>query len=357
MMTKGKRFLLYSTLVVVFLFLLGMLLVKAQALLIPFTTAVILAMLVLPLSQKLESLSVNRTLASFLNTIVLLLISIAFLIIISFQVKNIMNDWGEIRTIMKPKLEQLREFILEHSPMSAESIDMDEKDIPVLGEKSGTPEGNEAFAFFNSVLGFMWHFLLTFVYIFFLLNYRSKFKKFLLQLFPKEKNEEVRKVIKRSTKVTQQYLVGKTLLIAILAVLYSVGLGVSGVDNFIIISLLAAVLSIIPYIGNIIGFGIAMTYGFITSGETALLVGIIITFSVAQFVESYILEPYVVGDRVDLHPFFVILAAVLGNSLWGIMGMILAIPVLAIFNVILLDIPSLRPFGFLLSNKPPSEKV
>ena len=356
-MTKGKRFLLYSTLVVVFLFLLLMLLVKAQALLIPFTTAVILAMLVLPLSQKLESLSVNRTLASFLNTIVLLLISIAFLIIISFQVKNIMNDWGEIRTIMKPKLEQLREFILVHFPMSAESIDMDEKDIPVIGQKSGAPEGKEAFAFFNSVLGFMWHFLLTFVYIFFLLNYRSRFKKFLLQLFPKDKNEEVRKVIKRSTKVTQQYLVGKTLLITILAVLYSVGLGISGVENFIIISILAAVLSIIPYIGNVIGFGIAMTYGFITSGETALLVGIIITFSVAQFVESYILEPYVVGDRVDLHPFFVILAAVLGNSLWGIMGMILAIPVLAIFNVILLDIPSLRPFGFLLSNKPPSEKV
>ena len=85
--------------------------------------------------------------------------------------------------------------------------------------------------------------------------------------------------------------------------------------------------------------------------------GILVTFSVAQFVESYILEPYIVGNRVDLHPFFVILAVVLGNSLWGIMGMILSIPILAIINVVLLDVPSLRPLGFLLSNTPPSEDL
>lgn len=356
-MTKGRSILLYSTLVVVFLFFSGVLLVRAQAILIPFTTAVILALLVLPLSQRMESRSLSRGIASLINTLFLLLISIGFLVLISFQVKNIMADWEDIRRTMKPKLEQLREFVLDHSPMNPDSMEMDEKDIPILGKKTGTAEKQEAKAFFKFVLGFLADYLITFIYIFFILTYRRRFREFLLRLFPKEKKEEIQKVIRRSATVTQQYLIGKIVLIAILAVLYSVGLGFSGVENFIIISLLAATLSIIPYLGNIIGFGIAMTYGFITSGETATLVGIILTFSVAQFVESYILEPYVVGDRVDLHPFFVILAAVLGNSLWGIMGMILAIPILAIINVVLLDIPSLRPFGFLLSNKPPSEKI
>lgn len=146
------------------------------------------------------------------------------------------------------------------------------------------------------------------------------------------------------------------MLIAILASLYAIGLGISGVENFLLISILAAILSLIPYIGNVLGFGIAMTFGYLVSGETGILAGIVITFSVAQFVESYILEPYIVGDRVDLHPFTVILAVVIGNYIWGIMGMILSIPILAIINVVLLDIPALHPFGFLLSNKPPSEK-
>jgi len=357
-MTKAKSMLLYSTLVVVFFFFAVTFMVKAEAFLIPLTTAVILALLVLPLSQKMEAHSINRSSASLLNSLFLLLISFGFLFLISFQVKNIVDDWGEIKKTMEPKVEQLKVFIMERSPMGGESLDIEEEDIPILNNNANVAETQQAaVSFFRRVSGFTGDYLLTFIYIFFLLNYRRHFRKFLLWLFPEEKKAEVGEILNKSAQVTQQYLVGKIVLIAILAALYSVGLGLSGVENFIIISILAANLSIIPYLGNIIGFGIAMTYGLITSGETGLLAGIVITFSVAQFVESYILEPYIVGDRVDLHPFFVILAAVLGNSLWGIMGMVLAIPILAIINVVLLDIPSLQAFGFLLSNKPPSEKI
>lgn len=357
-MTKAKSMLLYSTMVVVFIFFAVTFMVKAEAFLTPLTTAVILALLVLPLSQKMEAHSINRPSASLLNTLFLLLISFGFLFLISFQVKNIVDDWEEIRKTMEPKVEQLKEFIMERSPMGGKSLDIEEEDIPILNNNANVAETQQAaVSFFRRISGFTGDYLLTFIYIFFLLNYRRHFRKFLLWLFPEEKKAQVGEILNKSAQVTQQYLVGKIVLIAILAALYSVGLGLSGVENFIIISILAANLSIIPYLGNIIGFGIAMTYGLITSGDTGLLAGIVITFSVAQFVESYILEPYIVGDRVDLHPFFVILAAVLGNSLWGIMGMVLAIPILAIINVVLLDIPSLQAFGFLLSNKPPSEKI
>ncbi|WP_255702732.1 AI-2E family transporter [Antarcticibacterium sp. 1MA-6-2] len=134
-----------------------------------------------------------------------------------------------------------------------------------------------------------------------------------------------------------------------LAVLYSIGLGISGVNNFILISCIAAFLSLLPYIGNIIGFFLALIFGFLTTGDTTVLIGIIITFGIVQFVESYILEPYVVGDKVNVHPFLVILAVIAGNMIWGITGMILAIPILGILNVIMNSVPSLEPFGYLLS--------
>jgi len=82
-----------------------------------------------------------------------------------------------------------------------------------------------------------------------------------------------------------------------------------------------------------------------------VLIGIVITFTVAQFFESYVLQPFVVGQKVDVHPFFVILAVIVGNALWGIIGMILAIPVLGIITIVFLHVPTLEPFGFLFSDK------
>src|SRR5690606_8711782 len=154
----------------------------------------------------------------------------------------------------------------------------------------------------QSVFGFTGDFLLTFIYIFFLVNYRRRFKLFLLKLFPQEKQSEVGRVIAETAAVAQKYLFGKFVLIIFLTVLYAIELGISGVDNFVFISILAALLSLIPYIGNLIGFVLAMAFGVASGGESGTLLGIVIVFSITQFIESYILEPYVVGDQVDIHP-------------------------------------------------------
>ncbi|MFO8145978.1 MAG: AI-2E family transporter [Bacteroidota bacterium] len=77
----------------------------------------------------------------------------------------------------------------------------------------------------------------------------------------------------------------------------------------------------------------------------------LLNFSIVQFLESYVLKPYVIGDKVDLHLFFVILVVIIGNLIWGIIGMILAIPLIAIVTVIFLHVPPLQPYGFLESNQ------
>src|SRR5690606_21083508 len=201
----------------------------------------------------------------------------------------------------------------------------------------------------GQAFSFLGNYLLTFIYVFFLLNYRKDFKIFLLKIFSEEKRSEVNAVINESITIAPRYLAGKATMIAILAGLYAIGLGISGVENFILISILAALFSIIPYIGNIIGFALAVALGFAASGETGILIGIALTFGIAQFVESYILEPFIVGDKVDLHPFFVILVVIIGNLIWGVIGMILCIPIMAIVVVILLHIPNLKPLGELLA--------
>ena len=346
-MTKGKKILLFSTLVILATYFLFLGLSEARAFLIPVATAVILALLMLPVSAWMEKGFMNRVSASLLNTFILFLLSLGFMALVSFQIKNFFDDWPQIKETMEPKIEQLKSFLFEHTPLEKEDLEQAGGTGSLLG--SGSPS-QQAATFFGTAMGFFGDYLLTFIYVFFLLNYRHRFREFLIRLFPKEQKNEVKEVIRKSARVTQKYLVGKFFLILILAALYSLGLGISGVDNFIMVSILAAVLSLIPYIGNIIGFGLAMAFGYLSSGETGVLIGILITFGIAQFLESYVLEPYIVGDQVDLHPFFVIIGVIIGSMVWGVMGMILSIPILAIINVVLLNIQPLKPFGYLLSN-------
>ncbi|GAB2769373.1 AI-2E family transporter [Salinimicrobium soli] len=354
-MASAKKILLYSTLSVIFVYFLIAGLIKAQPFLAPLTVAVILSLLVLPLNRKMESWKLGRTAASLSSTFLIFLLSLGFFALISMQVKNLVDDWPTIKETMTPKVVKLKEFVFEHTPLTQEDIDKTSSDGPVPFLSMGSNPGKKAMSFFNSVMSFFGNYLLTFIYIFFLVNYRSHFKKFLLRLFPDEKQDSVQNVITKSATVTQQYLFGRLILIGFLTIFYSIGLGLSGVNNFILVSVISAILSLIPYLGNIIGFSLAMIFGYLTSGDPYMLIGISLTFFIGQFIESYILTPYVVGDKVDLHPFLVILVVIIGNLLWGILGMLLAIPVIAIVNVVLLNIEPLRPFGYLLSKEDKEE--
>jgi predicted PurR-regulated permease PerM len=349
METKGgKKILFYSVLGILGCYFLFLGLAKAKVFLAPFLTAVILALVVLPLCRKLERNGTKRAVSSLINTFFLFILSIGFVALLSLQMKSMVNDWPKIKETMKPKIEQLKTFVVHNTPISREKLELN-KNSSLISPASG--QGTQAVSFLSKIISFFGTYLLVFIYIFFLLNYRQRFKEFLVRLFPDEKREKVKKVTHKSATVVQNYLVGKLILIGLLAVVYSIGLGISGVSNFILVSIIAALFTLIPYIGNIIGLVLAMAFGYLTSGEISVLIGVILTFTVSQFLESYILQPYVVGDKVDLHPFFVILVVVIGNAVWGIIGMILAIPVTAILTIILLHVTPLHPFGFLLSKK------
>ncbi len=354
--STGKKILFTGTMFIIGVYFLLLSLVEAQGFLAPLVMSIVLALLMIPLSNKLENLGMGRGISSLLCTILLFIISLGILALLSFQIKNFVSDWDEIKEEMSPKIEQAEEYIYEHTPLSKEDFESykEENDLTTLGGEGSS--GEKAFTFMKGVLSFFSNYLLVFIYIFFLLNYRKRFKVFFLKLAPDKQQGEAREVIDNTATLVQQYLVGKSFLIILLTVLYSIGLGVSGVDNFILISFIAAFLSLIPFIGNIVGFFLALVFGFLTTGETAVLIGIIITFTVVQFIESYILEPYVVGDKVNLHPFLVILAIIAGNMLWGVMGMILAIPVLGILNIIMNHVPPLKPFGYLLSTDENNKK-
>lgn len=349
-MQNKKNIVLYVALTIVGVYFLVEGLIRAKAFLAPLVTAFILALLMIPVSRWLEKKKWSKLIASLISTLMLLLISISFVAVVLYQVTSFVEDWETIKSNVLPKIEQLEMSLYEHTSIEKEQVEAykEENDITSIISTNGA--GQKAVDLLNGVLTFITDYLLVFIYVFFLVYYRSRFKQFILMLFSKEQQDETSRLLSEITQVGQDYLKGKLILILFLCVLYSIGLGLSGVHNFILVSVIAAVLTLIPYLGNMIGMLLAISFGFVIDGEVSVLIGILITFTVVQFVESYIFEPYVVGDKVDLHPFFVILAIIVGNYIWGIIGMILAIPVLGIINVILYHIDALKPFAYLLSN-------
>ena len=152
-------------------------------------------------------------------------------------------------------------------------------------------------------------------------------------------------------KVAKSYLSGKFLLILFLGIFYSVGMLLLGVKYAIFAGIIAAILSLVPYFGNLIGGAISVLFAFVSGGSVFIIFAVIGIFVVAQFIESYLLEPYIVGKQVELNPIVIIIMVILGEAVWGVTGMVISIPLTGILKVVFDAMPTTQPLGYLLGNE------
>lgn len=317
----------------------------ASSFLIPLVFAGILAMLMSPLSAKLEARGLNKAVAAFLCILLLVLFFVGIGFLLSTQVASFTEDIPQIEKRINEQVRSVQMFVQEKFGISPQ-----EQKKAVKNGSSGGNIGGIVVNFLNSFTGIMASSLLVLVYMFLLLYYRSRFPKFVLKVVQEDEKEQTRQIINESSQVAQQYLLGRGILIIILATLYSIGLTVIGLDNAIFLSVITALLSIIPYVGNVIGFAILMLMALAQGGGAWMYINVFIIFAIVQFVESYILEPLIVGAEVDIHPFFTVVIIIVGEQIWGVPGMILAIPMLGIVKIIFSHIDSLEPYAYLIGD-------
>ena len=154
-------------------------------------------------------------------------------------------------------------------------------------------------------------------------------------LIPRPYERLVSKLAKQCDKVLAEFLRGQLLVMLALAVLYSIGLWFVGLEFFLLIGMLAGLVSFVPYLGFIVGIGVACIAGFMQFHDIIHLVYILIVFGVGQAIEGMVLSPLLVGDRIGLHPVAVIFAVMAGGQLFGIVGVLVALPVAAVIVVLL----------------------
>jgi predicted PurR-regulated permease PerM len=326
-------------LLVVFLVVSGLYI--AKPFLMPLAIGGVLATLFLPLCRWLQERKIPKAIAVTLCVLSFLFLITGVVALLSWQISGITNDFLLLKQRALQTGERLQEYIFNHIGVSASK----QTEILINEQPSVT---NMVHAMAGSVSYLFTNFILVVVYIFLLLYYRTHLRRFFLKLIPPADQPEMGEVLGKITHVSQEYLVGLSKMIGLLWVMYGIGFSLLGVKNALFFAVLCGLLEIVPFIGNITGTSLTVIVSAVDGASTPKLLGIIGTYIMIQLIQGWILEPIILGPQVKINPFTTILVLVLGELLWGIPGIFLAIPLVAMFKIVCDHVDSLKPYGFLI---------
>lgn len=330
-------------LVGIFLFLASIKL--AAGILIPLAVALLLALLLLPVVRKLEAWKFPRSLAIIISLLVVLIFLGGVFFLIFNEMVGFYDEIPIITERIGDSLYQLQLFIENRFSISPENqISWLNDNLTKLLENSG-----DLFTgLLSTTSGFLAKLFIIPFYIFFILYYRELFRDFIFKITPASNHTQVALIIKNIQKVIQNYLVGLTIVILIVAVLNVAGLLVIGVSHAFFFGIFAALLTIIPYIGVIIGSALPILYTLAMSDSLWTPIMVLIIFNVIQTLEGNLITPNITGSKVSINPLVAILSLFIGGELWGITGMILFVPFVAMLKVVFDHVEPLKPYGLLL---------
>jgi predicted PurR-regulated permease PerM len=324
----------------------------AQGILIPVLFALLLAMLLNPVVNFLTRKRVPRILAIGLCV----LLAMVALAAMAYFIVTQAAQFGETLPQLKEKLSAL---FSDAQRWAQEKFNIRRTEVTEAVEKAkqeGMETGGSYVGETLTALGtvFAFFFLLP-VFTFLMLFYKQHLVTFIYKLFPNGEQASVRDVLGETKTVVQSYLVGLIFQTGIIAVLNYIGLLVIGLEYAILFAVLGAVLNLIPYIGMISATILPMIVAFATM-EPVDALWVLALFAGVQFLDNNIIAPRVVASRVQLNAMVSILGVMSFGALWGIPGMFLSIPFIAILKVIFDRVPGLMPFGYLLGEQEDKEK-
>ena len=332
---------------VVLFLLLGFLIVGAmyyaKPFLVPLCFGGLLAMLFLPLNRWFESKKIPKGLSILLCIIIFLGLITGIIWLISWQISDLASESTDVENKIRKMISQAKEYMGTHFGISKKQ---QEKIITEQAEQNGAMLSNLG----SFLTGFIVDFILMLVYIFLFMFYRGRIKTFILQLISSQQKKNTETIIHDIQKVSQQYITGLGMMIVCLWIMYSIGFSIVGVKYAVLFAIICGLLEIIPFIGNLTGTLLAILMVVIQGGGAGMVLGVVITYLIVQFLQTYLLEPLVVGAEVNINPLFTIIILVVGELIWGIPGMVLAIPLLGIIKIICDHVPSLKPYGYLIGS-------
>lgn len=320
--------------------------ILAKNILVPFAISVFIMYLLFPLVSRLEKKGMHRVLAIMLVLMVTIVVVGGITVFVTVQISNTNIDFTEIKKQLDSKADDLQGFLADRLGINTTTAD---RYLSQVSENLLSFAENKAGTVFAATTTTLFQLFVLPVFVFFMLFYRTKVAYFIFRLVGRKNKPKALHVLRQVSTVTGRYMGGLFLVVLILAVLNVSGLLIIGVRYAIIFGILAAILNIIPYFGTFIGGSLPVLFVMLTDPDplpTALKV--VIFFTAVQFLENNVITPSVVSNNIKLNPLAIILGLLLGNLIWGMAGMLIAVPMLAILKIVMQNIEDLKPFAYLI---------
>lgn len=316
-----------------------------QAIIVPLILGSLFALLLTPLGSWMEKkLRFPRIVASLLSLVLFFTFIVSIVFLLGSQMTNLKEDWPAFELQVFQGLKTLQNWISRTFHINySEQMDYINNTI-TKSVSQGTAILGVALLSMSSTFILL---IFTFLYTFFILVYRGHIVRFLLLLNPSKNHSIVLDIVSQVQYVVKRYLIGLFLQMLIVAVLTFIALSIIGVKYSLMLSIFTGFFNVLPYVGIFLSILVIALITFATSSFMHVALVIVALF-VIHFIDSNFVVPKVVGSKVQINSMVAMMAIFFGELLWGISGMFLAIPILAICKIIFDRIFELKPWGFLL---------
>lgn len=342
---------LYVKIVLVLLGILAFVFIldTAQAIIIPLVFATILAIVLHPAVNLLIRLRISRVAAIIIVMFLTFSVIALFGILLYSQASRFTESLPKLVNKFTVILNQLIFWASGYFEISANEITTwitETKNELIGGARIGQTIVNV-----GSMLAF-W-FLIP-VYVFMILFYQPLLIEFFRRLFGEHNRAKVSEIINQIKTLIQRYLIGLLFQVVIISFLYTIGLLILGIEYALILGILGALFNLLPYLGNIIAASMPIIIAIVTKPSPWFALLVLGLYIFIQFIDNNFVVPKIVASKVKINALASIIAVISFGTLWGIPGMLVAIPLIAIAKLIFDHIEPLQPWGFLLGDNMPA---
>lgn len=322
--------------------------VIAKFILAPLLFAFLFTLMFHPVTAFIERFVKSRILGIILTLIVVLIPVSAVITMFSYQTVSVFENIPNITGRIKEGVSQLFDWLNQNwgitrmqSQQWLESNFSKIVDAPLSFITKGI----------SSSATFLINALITIIFVFLMLLYRTAIKNFIIVQSAKRQRKNLLEILHEIQLTVRHYLYGMLMVILILTILNSAGLYFIGIDYALFWGSLAAILAIIPYIGTALGGLLPFLYSIPTADFWWQPLAVVGLYSLIQNIEGNLITPNVVGSSVKINALVAIVTMLVGGFMWGVAGIILALPVVAIIKLIFDHVDGTKTIGLLLSDK------
>jgi predicted PurR-regulated permease PerM len=303
--------------------------------LLPFVLGGAVAYFLDPVADRLERLGLNRILSTVVITLIAVLVFAAAALLV---VPTLVNQSIALFNVAPKVVRDVQAFLAEQFPSQMEEGSILRQSLNTLGttiQERGGELINAVVSSARNVLGVVFLIVIVPVVAFYMLLDWDRMVAKIDDLLPRDHAPTIRKLAKQIDMTLASFIRGQVTVGLILGTYYAIALMLIGLDFGVVIGFVAGIISFIPYVGALVGGALAIGLAlFQFWGEWWMIGGVVAIFVAGQFFEGNILSPNLVGSSVGLHPVWLIFALAAFGSLFGFVGMLVAVPVAAAMGVI-----------------------